>query len=154
MSFAVVEVLRPLAELGGEAVAPADLRRLLEEAWSAMEPVRVDGLRQVLAKAEGMPVMAVSDEPSGHASFALDVLGCLIYAIKTVTEPDPVLWSGYCVQRAYDCVFFGDEVLGRSGSPARLMQAVDGWLDGDGGELLRRESASVAALPGQLRQLS
>ena len=83
----------------------------------------------------------------------MDVLACLIYAIKTMTEPEPALWSGYCLQRAHDCVFFADEALDRSGSPARLMRAVEAWLDGDGGDRLRQESASSAALPGPLRQL-
>jgi hypothetical protein len=153
-SFAVVAALRPLAELGGDTVAPADLVRLLDEAQAAMRRASADALQQLLAAAETMPVLASGEEPSGNAAFALDVLACLIYAIKTMTEPEPALWSGYCVQRAYDCLFVADEALGRSGSPARLMQALDAWLEGDGGELMRRESASVAALPGQLRQLS
>ena len=153
-SFAVVATLRPLAELGGDAVGAADLVRLLDEAQDAMRQASVDALQQLLAAAEAMPVLASSEEPSDYAAFALDVLACLIYAIKTMTEPEPALWSGYCVQRAYDCLFFADEALGRSGSPARLMQALDAWLDGDGGDLLRRESASVVALAGQLRQIS
>jgi len=69
-------------------------------------------------------------------------------------EPEPALWSGYCVQRAYDCLFFADEALARSGGPAGLMQALDAWLDGDAGDQLRRESVSFAVLPAQLRQLS
>ena len=70
-----------------------------------------------------------------------------------MTELAPALWSGYCVQRAYDCLFFADEALGRSGSPARLMEALDAWLEGDGGELMRRESAGIAALPRLLSRL-
>lgn len=153
-SFAVVATLRPLAGLGGDAVGPADLARLLDEAQAAMRRASVDALQELLAAAEAMPVLASGEEPSGSAAFALDVLACLIYAIKTMTEPEPAPWSGYCVQRAYDCLFFADEALGRSGSPARLMQALDAWLEGDGGDLLRRVSASVAALPRQLRRLS
>jgi hypothetical protein len=54
----------------------------------------------------------------------MEVLTCLVYAIKTMIEPEPALWSGYCVQRAYDCLFFADGALDRSGGPARLMQAL------------------------------
>jgi hypothetical protein len=111
-------------------------------------------LRRLLAEAEAMPVMAGSKEPAGSAAFAMDLLACLIYAIKTMNEPEPALWSGYCIQRAYDCFFLADEVLDRAGSAAGLMQAVDAWLDGDGGQRLRRESASVAALAEQLCQVS
>ncbi len=118
-----------------------------------MQSEDADALLQLLAGAEAMPVMAASDEPSGSAAFAMHVLACLIYAIKTMTEPEPAPWSGYCVQRAYDCMFFADEALDRSGSPARLMRAVDAWLDGDGGDLLCQESARIAALPGRLHKL-
>lgn len=152
-SFAVADALRPLAELGGDEVRPADLVRLMDEAQAAVRRASVDALQQLLAAAEAMPVLAAGEEPSAHAVFALDALACLIYAIKTMTEPEPALWSGYCVQRAYDCLFFADEALGRSGSPARLMEALDAWLEGDGGELMRRESAGIAALPRQLSRL-
>jgi hypothetical protein len=33
------------------------------------------------------------------------------------------------------------------------MEALDAWLEGDGDELMRRESAGIAALPRQLRRL-
>ncbi len=99
-SFAVVATLRPLAELGGDAVGPADLARLLDEALAAMRRVSVDALQQLLAAAEAMPVLASGEEPSGSAAFAVDVL-------------------------------------------ARLMQALDAWLEGDGGDLL------MAMLPPQ-----
>jgi hypothetical protein len=154
MSFAIVQALRPLAELGKEVVAPADAVRLLAGAQSAMESASPDALRLLLAEAEAMPVMAASEEPPGNAVFAVDVLACLIYAIKTRIEPEPALWSGRCVQRAYDCLFFADEALDRSGGPAGLVLALDAWLDGDGGDRLHRESASLAALAGQLRQLT
>jgi len=114
----------------------------------------VDEVRQLLAEAEAIPVVAAREEPPGNAVFAVDVLACLVYAIKTMIEPEPALWSGYCVQRAYDCLFFADEALARSGGPAGLMQALDAWLDGDAGDQLRRESVSFAVLPAQLRQLS
>jgi hypothetical protein len=116
--------------------------------------VWVVGLRLWLAEAAAMPVMAAREEPPGNAVFAVDVLACLVYAIKTMIEPAPALWSGYCVQRAYDCLFFADEALDRSGGPARLLRALDGWLDGDAGDQLRRESVSLAVLPAQLRQHS
>ena len=48
VSFAIVEALRPLAELGDQFVAPADAGRLLAGARSASPEV----LRQVLAEAE------------------------------------------------------------------------------------------------------
>lgn len=59
-SFAVVATLRPLAELGGDAVGPADLARLLDEAPAAMRRASVDALHQLLAAAEAMPVLASS----------------------------------------------------------------------------------------------
>ncbi len=154
MSLAIAEALGPLAELGEQVVASADVARLLGDARSAIESVSLVALRQLLAGAEAMPVMAAREEPPGNAVFAVDVLACLVYAIKTMIEPEPALWSGYCVQRAYDCLFFADEALDRSGGPARLMQALDAWLDGDAGDQLRRESVSLAVLPAQLRQLS
>ena len=135
-------------------VVSGDVARLLAEARLAIESVSLVTLRQLLAQAEAMPVMAAREEPPGNAVFAVDVLACLVYAIKTMVEPEPALWSGYCVQRAYDCLFFVGEALDRSGGPARLMQALDAWLDGDAGDQLRRESVSIAALPAQLRQLS
>jgi hypothetical protein len=126
----------------------------LGDTRSAIKSVNLVALRQLLAEAEAMPVMAAREEPPDSAVFAVDVLACLIYAIKAMIEPEPALWSGYCVQRASDCLFFADEALDRSGGPARLMQALDAWLDGDAGDQLRRESVSLAVLPAQLRQLS
>jgi hypothetical protein len=154
VSLAVAEALRPLAKLGEQVAASADVTRLLGAARSAIESVSLVALRQLLAEAEAMPVMAVRDEPPGNAVFAVDVLACLVYAVKVMIEPEPALWSGYCVQRACDCVFFADEALDRSGGPARLVQALDAWLDGDAGDQLRRESVRLAVLPAQLRQLS
>ena len=154
VSLAVAEALGPLAELGEQVVAAGDVARLLGDTRSAARSVNLAALRQLLAEAEAMPVMAAREEPCGSAVFAVDVLACLIYAIKAMIEPEPALWSGYCVQRAYDCLFFADEALDRSGGPACLMQALDAWLDGDAGDQLRRESVSLAVLPAQLRQLS
>lgn len=154
ISLAIAEALGPLAELGEQVVAAAEVARLLGDARSAIESVSLVALRQLLAEAEALPVMAACEEPPGNAVFAVDVLACLVYAIKTMIEPEPALWSGYCVQRAYDCLFFADEALDRSGGPAGLMQALDAWLDGDGGDQLRRESVRLAVLPAQLRQLS
>src|SRR5258707_994516 len=99
--FAVVEALRPLAELGDQFVAPADAGRLLAGARSASPEV----LRRVLAEAEALPGMTAGEEPPGNAVFAVDLLACLTYAIKTMTEPDPAVWSGHCVQRADDCLY-------------------------------------------------
>jgi hypothetical protein len=144
VSLAIVEALGPLAELGDQSLTPADAGRLLAGARSASPEV----LRQVLAEAEALPVMAASEEPPGRAVFAVDVLACLIYAIKTMTEPEPAVWSGYCLQRAYDCLVFADEVLGRPGRAAGLIRALDAWLDGDGGERLGQESAILAVLAG------
>jgi hypothetical protein len=90
-SFAVADALRPLAELGGDEVRPADLVRLMDEAQAAVRRASVDALQQLLAAAEAMPVLAAGEEPSAHAVFALDVLACLIYAIKTMTEPEPAV---------------------------------------------------------------
>lgn len=70
-----------------------------------------------------------------------------------MTEPEPAVWSGYCLQRAYDCMFFADEALDRSGGPTSSARAVEACLDGDGGNLLRQESARIAALRGRLRKL-
>ena len=154
MSLAIAEALGPLAALGEQVVAPADVARLLGDARSAIESVGLVALRQLLAEAEAMPVMAAREEPHGDAVFAVDVLACLVYAIKAMIEPEAALWSGYCVQRAYDCLFFADGALDRSGGPARLVRALDAWLDGDGGDQLRRASVSLVVLPAQLRQLS
>jgi hypothetical protein len=154
VSLAVAEALGPLAELGEQVVASGDVARLLADARPAIESVSPVALRQLLAEAEAMPVMAAREEPPGNAVFAVDVLACLIYAIKSMIEPEPAPWSGHCVQRACDCLFFADEALDRSGGPARLMQALDAWLDGDAGDQLRRESVSIAVLPAQLRQLN
>ena len=154
VSLAIAEALGPLAGLGEQVVASADVARLLGDARSAIESVSLVAVRQLLAEAEAIPVVAAREEPPGNAVFAVDVLACLVYAIKTMIEPEPALWSGYCVQRAYDCLFFADEALARSGGPAGLMQALDAWLDGDAGDQLRRESVSFAVLPAQLRQLS
>jgi hypothetical protein len=150
VAFAIVEALGPLAELGDPFVAPAGIRRLMGDALSAGP----GALPQVLAEVQALPVMAADQEPPGVAVFAVDLLACLIYAIKTVTEADPEPWSGSCIQRAYDCLWFADERLGFPGLAARLLRALDAWLGGDGGDQLRRESGSFAALPGQLRQLS
>jgi hypothetical protein len=154
VSLAVAEALGPLAGLGEQVVASADVARLLSDARPALESGSLVALRRLLAEAEAMPVMAAREEPPGNAVFAVDVLACLIYAIKTMVEPEPALRSGYSVQRAYDCLFFAGEAPDRSGGPARLMQALDAWLDGDAGDQLRRESVSLAVLPVQLRQLS
>ena len=97
MSLAIAEALGPLAGLGGQAVASGDVARLLGDARPAIGSGSLVVLRQLLGQAEAMPVLAAGEEPAGNAVFAVDVLACLIYAIKTMTEPKPALWSGYCV---------------------------------------------------------
>src|SRR5258708_11673925 len=65
VSFAVVEVMRPLAELDDPFVAPADAGRLLAGARSASPEV----LRRVLAAAAGPPGGASWEGPPGDARF-------------------------------------------------------------------------------------
>jgi hypothetical protein len=74
--------------------------------------------------------MAAGDEAPGVAVFAADLLACLIYAIKAVTEADPTAWAGCCIQRAYDCLWFADKRLGCSWSDRRAApraECVAGW---------------------------
>ncbi len=59
-----------------------------------------------------------------------------------------------CRRLLLPCLLFADEALDRSGGPARLLRALDAWLDGDAAGQLRREAVSPAVLPAQLRQLS
>src|SRR5260370_6138916 len=64
VSFAVVEVMRPLAELDDPFVAPADAGRLLAGARSASPEV----LPRVLAAAEALPGADAGAEPPGQAA--------------------------------------------------------------------------------------
>jgi hypothetical protein len=93
MSLAIAEALGPLAGLGGQVVAPADMARLLGDARRAVESASLAALRQLLAEAEAMPVLTNGAEPPGNAVIVADVLACLVYAMKTMVEPDPALWS-------------------------------------------------------------
>jgi hypothetical protein len=154
MSLAIAEAQGPLAGLGGQVVASADMARLLGDARRAVESASLAALRQLLAEAEAMPVLTNGAEPPGNAVIVADVLACLVYAMKTMVEPDPALWSGYCVQRAFDCLFFASEVLDHQRAAAGLIRGLDAWLEGDGGDRLRREGSSFVVLAAQLRQLS
>jgi hypothetical protein len=57
-SLAIAEALAPLAELGEQVVASVDVARLLSDARSAIESVSLAALRQLLAEAEAIPVVA------------------------------------------------------------------------------------------------
>ena len=154
ITLAIAEALGPLAGLGGQVVASADMARLLGDARQAVGSVSLAGPRQLLAEAEAMLVLTNGEEPPGNAASVVDVLACLVYAMKTMVEPDPALWCGYCVQRAFDCLFFASEALDHQSAAAGLIRALDAWLEGDGGYRLRRESSSFAVLAAQLRKVS
>jgi hypothetical protein len=65
-SFAVVDVLRPFAELGGaETAYPLEIARLLDMAVVAMRSQSVGSSRAHLAEVEAIPVVAASEEPAG-----------------------------------------------------------------------------------------
>jgi len=57
VSLAIAEVLGPLAGLGEQVVASADVARLLGDARSAIESVSLVAVRQLLAEAEAIPVV-------------------------------------------------------------------------------------------------
>src|SRR5258708_20145201 len=109
--------MRPLAELDDPFVAPADAGRLLAGARSASPEV----LRRVLAEAEALPGVTAGEEPPGNAVFAVDLLACLIYAINTMTQPDPAVWSGDCLQRAFNCLLFAENALDSPTPPTCLL---------------------------------